>query len=121
MWKDVLESKYGSWRTLNLNIPVQNKHRSRWWMNLSKVSLFDQDNNWFESNMVWQVGDGSKFKFWEDKWLDNTQLKERYPRIYKNSMLNDKPIVSFGKWSSEVWEWDFSWRKAWFEWEKPMV
>jgi len=26
--------------------------------------------------------DGLKFKFWEDEWLDNTQLKEKYLIIY---------------------------------------
>ena len=67
------------------------------------------------------MGDGSKFKLLEDVWLDNTQLKERYPRIHKNSMEEDKPIMSFGRWTTEVWEWVFSWRKAWFEWKKPMV
>ena len=34
--------------------------------------------------MVWQVGSGKKFKFWEDEWLANAQLKERYAKIYNN-------------------------------------
>ena len=41
MWKDVLESKYGSWRMLNLNTLDRNKYKSGWWNDLSKASLSD--------------------------------------------------------------------------------
>jgi len=47
--------------------------------------------------MVWKVGSGEKVKFWEDEWLANGQLKERYERIYNNSELKDKSIGSFGR------------------------
>ena len=63
LWKDVLESKYRSWRTLKLNTTGQNKYKFRWWNDLSKASLSDQGSRWFDSNVVWQVGDDSKFKF----------------------------------------------------------
>jgi len=63
--------------------------------------------------MVWKVGTGEKVKFWENEWLDNGQLKERYERLYNNYELKDKSIGSFGRWSTKGWEW--------FEWEKTMV
>ena len=96
LWKVALESKYGSWGTANSVTPTQNGYKSRWWDDLSKVSLSDQGSSWFVPNLVWQVGSGKKFKFWEDEWFDNSQLKERYPRIYNNSRLKDNPIGRFG-------------------------
>jgi len=71
--------------------------------------------------MVWQVGFGENFKFWEDEWLANDKLRDRYARIYNNFVLKDKNIGSFGRWSNEGWEWAFCWRREWYEWEKPMV
>jgi len=66
LWKEVLESKYGSWREVNSVTQACNKYKFRWWVDLSKLSLSDQGSSWFNSNVVWQVGSGAKFQFWED-------------------------------------------------------
>ena len=108
-------------RMVNSSTLVHIKYRSRWWNDLSKVSISNQGSRWFKSNLVWQVGSEKKFKFWKNEWLTNSQLKEKYPRIYNNSLLKDSPIGCFRRWSNERWEWDFCWRREWFEWEKPMV
>jgi len=121
LWKDVLESKYGLWSMTNSFTPNQNRYKSRWWNDLSKVSLSDQGDNWVNSNMVWQHGSEDKIKFWEDEWLANGQLKGRYERIYNNYDLKDKTIGNFGSWSTQGWEWKFSWRREWFEWERTMI
>jgi len=101
LWKEVLESKYGSRRLTNSPEPKRNRYTSRRWKDLTKV---EQGDNWFNSNMVWKVGSGEKVKFWEDEWLANGQLKEQYEKIYNNSELKDKSIGSFGRWSTEGWE-----------------
>jgi len=59
LWKDVLESKYGSWRRVNLITPDHNKYKYRWWTDLCKVCNTDQGTNLFDSNVVWEVGYGS--------------------------------------------------------------
>jgi hypothetical protein len=28
------------------------------------------------------IKDGSQIRFWEDRWLGNTTLKEQYPHLY---------------------------------------
>ena len=121
LWKDVLESKYGLWSMTNSFTPQRIRYKSKWWNDLSKVSISDQGDNWINSNMVWQLGSGDKIKFWEDEWLANGQLKGRYERIYNNSDLKDKTIENFGNWSTQGWEWKFSWRREWFEWERIML
>ena len=112
LWKEVLDSKYVSRRLTN---------SSRWWNDITKVRTSDQGNNWFNANLVWKVGSGEKIKFWEDEWLDIGQLKERFESLYNNSELKDKTIDRCGRWSTEGWEWEFKWRREWFEWEKIMV
>jgi len=121
LWKDVIESKYGVWSPTNSFASNQMRYKSRWWNDLTKVSLSDQGDNWFNPNMVWQLRSGEKIKFWEDEWLVNGQLKGRYARLYNNSEFKDKTIDNFGRWSTEGWEWKFSWRREWFEWEKTIV
>jgi len=121
LWKEVLESKYDLRGLSNLQALKRSRLTSRWWIDLCKVGLSDQDDNWFNQNTTWKIGSGEKIKFWEDKWLPIGQLKARYERIYNNSELKDKSIESFGSWNIDRWEWKFSWRREWFEWEKTMV
>jgi len=71
--------------------------------------------------MAWEIGSGEKIKFWEDEWLNIGQLRLKYERIHNNSELKDKPIDNFGGWNADGWEWNFSWRRDWFEWEKTLV
>jgi len=40
--------------------------------------------------------------------------------MFNNSLLKDKPIVRYGRWTTEGWEWVFSWKREWFECQKPM-
>jgi len=97
--------------------PNRKRYTSRWWSDLAKASLLDQGDNWSNPNMVWKVGSRRRSNFGKM----SGQLKIRYERIYNNSELKDKSIGSFGSWTTEGWEWKFSWRRDWFEWEKSMV
>jgi len=45
LWKDVIESKYGLWSQTNSFTPNQIRYKSRWWNDLSKISLSDQGDN----------------------------------------------------------------------------
>jgi len=115
LWKEVLESKYGLRWLSNSYVPKQKRFTYRWWLDLFKVSISDQGVNWFNQNMVWKVGSTVKVKFWEDEWLTIGQIRVRYERIYNNSKLKEKPIDNFGSWNAAGWEWNFSWRRDWFE------
>jgi len=61
VWKEVLESKYGSWR--NLNGVNSCKNEFWWWRDLCMVSGCHQQGIWFENGMVWRVGEGDNIKF----------------------------------------------------------
>ncbi|XP_009771107.1 uncharacterized protein LOC107812284 [Nicotiana tabacum] len=37
----------------------------------------------FLQKITYRVGNGSHVKFWEDKWIGNTTLREPYPRLYQ--------------------------------------
>jgi len=106
LWKDILASKYGSWR--NLSESKVSKHASRWWFHLNKVCEDEQGINWFDSNMEWAVGSSEKVKLWEDVcvyivWVYNCQLKARFPRLFNNSLIIDNSLCRFGNWNRDNW------------------
>jgi hypothetical protein len=40
-----------------------------------------------------QVGNGQTTRFWEDKWLNNTPLREQFPNIF-NIVRNKTSLVA---------------------------
>ncbi|XP_068477142.1 uncharacterized protein [Phaseolus vulgaris] len=65
---------------------------------------------------LWRLG-STKYGLWKEV----LESRVRYERIYNNSELKDKTIDNYGIWNAVGWEWKFSWRRDWFEWEKTMV
>jgi len=72
MWKEVLESKYGSWRSLDVRKSVQKE--SRWWKDLRKICESGEDKILFEENVRWKVGSRTRILFREDKWIGDRSI-----------------------------------------------
>jgi len=118
LWKDVLDSKYGSWRSLDDRKFGQKE--SRWWNDLRKVCGSGEERTWFEESVTWRVGSGTIIKFWEDVWVGEKALRDSYPRLYLISNKKERTISECGKWKNDKWEWNLGWRREWFEWEKNL-
>lgn len=62
LWKDILVSKYGSWRTLNSE--STNSKESRWWKDLRSVTKEKGGRrNQFNQNYNWRLGKENKILF----------------------------------------------------------
>ena len=49
-----------------------------------KVSEMGEWGKWFQDNIIWQLEDGNRILFWEDIWLKNILLRDKYPKLYAN-------------------------------------
>jgi len=97
LWKDILESKYGGWRSLK----EQRLHNSYsfWWRDLKEVGKQE----------VWGTSFEDCFRcyfFWEDNLLGSGSLKSIFPRLFSLSVLKDAKISFCGAWVNNVWVWD---------------
>ena len=77
--------------------------------------------DWFDNNITWKSGDGNRILLWEDIWIRDLPLRDKYPRIFANSNQKEARLLEVGNWYENQWKWNVLWRKEWFEWEKPMV
>jgi hypothetical protein len=63
---------------------------------------------------------GAFTSFWSESWIGNTPLKLRFPRIYSISNKQVDTVASMGSWVDGVWNWEFIWRRNFFDWEIPL-
>ena len=43
-------------------------------------------------------GDGKTIRFWEDNWVDDQSLQQKYPRLYMLSLCKDKTVKEVSDW-----------------------
>lgn len=60
----IIVSKY--WSETKLNNIEEVKKDSWWWRDIKRSINGEGKGNWFEQNIVWKVGKGTKIKFWHD-------------------------------------------------------
>ena len=74
MWKEIIESKYGSWRSIDQD--NSNMKESTWWTNLKKVCRNSTEGKWFNEHLSWKLSRGNRIIFWIDCWVEGRSLRE---------------------------------------------
>jgi len=97
---------------------------SVWWKDLTMVCGIGIQGNWFDCRFQWCVGDEKCIKFWDDRWVDDQALKDKFPRLHSISQNKDSLVGDIVEWddsrTSRYIMWNLSWRREKFEWEKHL-
>ena len=118
-WVKVLCAKYGDEvRTCKRDCFSSG---SVWWRDLGKVCEgVSGEGGWFYHGVRRVVGDGRYVRFWEDVWVGDVSLKQKYGRLWSISEQRGLAVAGCGSWEGVVWRWDLTWRRELFEWEKEL-
>lgn len=73
---------------------------------LEKKCREEQRVNWFNINIKWNIG------IQGDISLCDALLKERFSRIYMNSITKKASPGKAEWWNTNIWVWNLSWRKG---------
>jgi len=49
IWKDILESRYGTWR--HMNSVGESRKQSSWWKDLCRICDVGNHDNWFDNSI----------------------------------------------------------------------
>ncbi|KAL8539441.1 hypothetical protein ACS0TY_001162 [Phlomoides rotata] len=79
----VIESKYGSFWDCVKEFKSENFNASNWSFWWSSLVKFVGCSTWFSSNCIRVIKIGKSSKFWFDKWVGGSYLKELFPRLFR--------------------------------------
>ena len=102
LWRQVIEMKYGSvwggWCTSSVNGP----YGVGLWKNISQ--------GWpsFSSHILYDIGDGCRVKFGQDRWCGETSLAVRYPALFRFCRNKDASVAELMMFANGVVFWDVS-------------
>ncbi|GJQ97360.1 putative RNA-directed DNA polymerase, eukaryota, reverse transcriptase zinc-binding domain protein [Tanacetum coccineum] len=73
--------------------------------------LLDEIGIEFTSSFVKKVRNGTNTCFWEDIWLGEVRLKDRFPRLYELEREKNVLVSGRGQWAEGKWRWIWDWRR----------
>jgi hypothetical protein len=121
LWREVLEARYGfqisfksDWS--NIHFPAKS---SNWWKDLVGLQSVDSLINWISEALEKKVGNGSSTRFWEEKWIGDTVLKEKFPRLF--SLSEQKELAVSELLEAFLDRSKLLWRRSLFQWEEELV
>jgi hypothetical protein len=59
-------------------------YASLWWKDVFSIGS-NLNNNSFSQNVVKKLGNDTHTSFWDDIWVGNLPLKDRFPRLFSIS------------------------------------
>jgi len=79
--------------------------RQSWWLHdLCKVCGVGAQSNWFDKSIKWSLSDGSKVRFWEDMWVEDDSLRDKFPKLYTISQCKDCVVSDLGEWANDEYK-----------------
>jgi hypothetical protein len=122
VWQEVLKGKYGvnSLGRVKVGLECQPWYSSLWWKDLCSIDT-NLDTNWFAHSVFKKLGNGANTSFWNDIWVGEVPLKDRFSRLFTISTQKENTVASL--WNPIVGEehWRLLWRRRFFAWEEDMV
>jgi hypothetical protein len=106
---------------------VDSKYRSSWggWCSSKLVGTYGV-GLWKNIREGWgticrhirfQVGDGSKVRFWHDLWCGDMTLKDAFPILFGIACAKDAPVEAHMELSDDVIQWNVSFARSAQDWE----
>jgi hypothetical protein len=118
-WRAVLEAKYGDFLATSHVHQAHSEVRwaSNWWKDICNL---EGDGRWFVETLEKRVDDGNTTALWNDAWIGDVALKDRFPRLFSISTLKDAKVAEVGSWVNNNWCWCLIWRRSFFVWEEQL-
>ena len=88
----------GGWYTRSVNGP----YGVGLWININR--------EWpsFLRHILYNIGDGSRVKFWQDRWCGETSLAVSYPELFRFCKDKEASVAALMKYTNGVLVWDIN-------------
>ncbi|PWA80255.1 reverse transcriptase domain, Reverse transcriptase zinc-binding domain protein [Artemisia annua] len=110
LWVRVIKNIYGINGGLVDNGVLRELGGSSVWRDIVRVGIdLDKIGVGFSTSFSNKVGNGGDTSFWEDRWLGNVRLCDKFPRLYHIDRGKEARVIDRGNWSEGIWKWEWDW------------
>jgi hypothetical protein len=123
LWKEVLVARYGNCILYkpDLENEVFPVNSSRWWKDICAIDSAVELKKWFSEGVVRRLGTGDRILFWHEKWVGDSPLRDKFPRLFSLSSQKEATVREIWCDDGDVGRWSLMWRRDCFQWELELV
>ncbi|MCH93818.1 putative non-LTR retroelement reverse transcriptase, partial [Trifolium medium] len=120
---EVLVAKYGAHIMHNVVWPIGPSPYvgSLWWKDICDLEICVDSKNWVEEMISRTLGNGACTRFWCDKWIGDSLLSIKFPRLFSLSLQKEATVNEMVVIDGESKNWNLLWRRSLFLWEVDRV
>jgi hypothetical protein len=114
-WRSVLVAKYGSvWGGWHIEA-ISGSHRVGLWKYICM--------GWqtFKSHIRFDLGEGSRIRFWDDVWCGNRPLKVAYPGLFNVASFKEASIAENVERFNGAIQWNIQFTRLIHDWEVEVL
>jgi hypothetical protein len=80
--------------------------------------VLEREDLWiFSCHTIFEVGDGSKIKFWHDQWCGDVALKEAFSDLFDIACAKDAFVAPHKVFLGVSNKWNMTFARAAHDWE----
>nr|KYP55770.1 Putative ribonuclease H protein At1g65750 family [Cajanus cajan] len=118
LWAKVLHGRYGRIESFS-NCSNVDRRASWWWKDIMYV--LQQGKFLLDEKIDRCIGDGTRTRFWEDKWIGGLRLLDVFLYLYSFAFDPLSMVAQNGTWEGSTWVWKVKWRREPFVHEVSSV
>ncbi|KAJ9556535.1 hypothetical protein OSB04_011149 [Centaurea solstitialis] len=112
LWVRVIKSIYVREGGLSRDVVVGGMGRNSVWVKIIKVGEeLEKKGIAFRNSFRRIVGNGVGTSFWEDVWIEEGRLREKYNRLYRLEVNKNVTVAGSGVFEGDMWSWKWRWRR----------
>ena len=73
------------------------------------------------SVLKFEVGNGSRIRFWDDVWCTDGSLKDAYPELYRIACIKDALVADYIHFRGDFVHWEVNFTRLAQDWELESV
>ncbi|GKV12521.1 hypothetical protein SLEP1_g23652 [Rubroshorea leprosula] len=113
LWKRVVREKYYGGRSEVDITAVEGSRMSKLWRDIIRMGgQSSRLRNMLVEGFKWEVGEGNKVDFWQERWVGDKTLRDLCPRLYAPSVKKEGKVSEMESWNEGRWCWRVEWRRG---------
>jgi hypothetical protein len=115
LWRQVIDSKYGSQGNFWCSNRVNSPHGVSLWKHIRA--------GWdvFSQHISYTVGDGSRLRFWHDVWCGDLPLRSQFPSLFQLARAPEATVADLCHFQGMNCVWDIAFIRSVQDWELEMI
>jgi len=77
--------------------------------------------DFFKPNVRFEVGNGARVLFWQDKWCGEQPVKFQFPNLFRMASLRVATVQEILSWNGNVHFWDITFTRSPNDWEEESI